>query len=47
MIVRRAVALGLPVALVSADPADTSATGDNVVNDYRKLASEIIQNVPS
>src|SRR6185503_10932812 len=47
MIVRRAVALGLPVALVSADPADTSATGDNVVNDYRKLASELIQHVPS
>ena len=47
MVVRRAVALGLPVALVSADAADVSATGDNVVNDYRKLASELIQHVPA
>ena len=41
MVVRRAVALGLPVMLVSADTAEAGATGDNVVNDYRRLASEI------
>src|SRR3954463_6931864 len=46
MIVRRAVALGLPVALVSADAADTGPGGDNVVNDYRKLAGEIVQHQP-
>lgn len=45
MIVRRAVALGLPVPLVSAD-AESGAGGDNVVQDYRKLAAEIIQNAP-
>ena len=42
MVVRRAVALGLPVALVSAD-AEGGASGDNVISDYRKLASEIVQ----
>jgi len=42
MVVRRAVALGLPVSLVSAEAAETGA-GDNVVNDYRKLAGEIVQ----
>ncbi len=45
MIVRRAVALGLPVALVSAEAADVGAGADNVVNDYRKLANEMIQQV--
>jgi chromosome partitioning protein len=45
MIVRRAVALGLPVPLVSAD-AETGAAGDNVVNDYRKLAAELVQHAP-
>jgi chromosome partitioning protein len=45
MIVRRAVALGLPVPLVSAD-AEAGAAGDNVVNDYRKLATEMIQHEP-
>jgi len=43
MVVRRAVALGLPVALVSAEAMETGAGGDNVVNDYRKLAGEIVQ----
>ena len=47
MVVRRAVALGLPVALVSADAAETGAGGDNVINDYRKLAGEIVQHVQS
>lgn len=42
MVVRRAVALGLPVALVSAD-AEGGAGGDNVIADYRKLASEMVQ----
>ena len=45
MVVRRAVALGLPVALVSAEAAETGPGGENVVNDYRKLASEIINHV--
>ena len=44
MVVRRAVALGLPVALVGVD-AEAGANGDNVVNDYRKLAGEIMQQV--
>jgi len=43
MVVRRAVALGLPVMLVSAEAAEAGASGDNVVNDYRRLASEIVQ----
>jgi hypothetical protein len=47
MIVRRAVALGLPVALVSAEGVDVGPGADNVVNDYRKLGSEIIQQNPS
>lgn len=46
MVVRRAVALGLPVALVSAD-AEAGAGGDNVINDYRKLALELIQHAPA
>ena len=46
MVVRRAVALGLPVALVSADAAEAGA-GDNVINDYRKLAGEMIQHATS
>lgn len=46
MIVRRAVALGLPVALVSAD-VDAAAGSDNVVNDYRKLALELIEHAPA
>jgi len=45
MIVRRAVALGLPVPLVSAD-AEAGAAGDNVIHDYKKLAAEIIQHAP-
>lgn len=45
MVVRRAVALGLPVALVSADAAD-AAGGDNVIADYRKLAGELINHAP-
>lgn len=46
MVVRRAVALGLPVALVSAD-AEAGAGGDNVINDYRRLASELAAHGPS
>lgn len=42
MVVRRAVALGLPVALVGAD-AESETAGDNVINDYRKLAAELVQ----
>lgn len=47
MIVRRAVALGLPVALVSAEGADVGAGSDNVINDYRKLANELILQAPA
>ena len=45
MIVRRAVALGLPVALVSSEASDAGPSGDNVITDYRKLAAEIAQHV--
>ena len=41
MIVRRAVTLGLPVTLVGQETQDT----DNVVNDYRQAASELINQV--
>jgi chromosome partitioning protein len=40
MVVRRSVALGLPVILVGSDAADAT---DSVTNDYRKLATEISQ----
>src|SRR5262245_50114764 len=45
MVVRRAVALGLPVALVSAEAIEAGPTADNVLTDYRRLASELIQHV--
>ena len=45
MVVRRAVALGLPVALVSAETSEADGGGDNVVNDYRKLARELIDHI--
>jgi chromosome partitioning protein len=41
MIVRRAVALGLPVILVTQEAAD--ATQDSVLNDFRRLAAEIVR----
>jgi len=41
MVVRRAVTLGLPVVLISQDAADP--TQDNVVNDYRRMTLEILQ----
>lgn len=44
MVVRRSVALGLPVILVGADSADST---DSVTNDYRKLATEICAHEPS
>jgi chromosome partitioning protein len=47
MVVRRAVALGLPVSLVSAEVAEAGATGDNVVADYRRVAREIIGLAPA
>lgn len=43
MVVRRAVALGLPVALVSAEATDAGPAGDNVITDYRKVAGELVQ----
>jgi chromosome partitioning protein len=43
MVVRRSVALGLPVILVGTDAADST---DSVTNDYRKLANELIQHEP-
>jgi chromosome partitioning protein len=45
MVVRRAVALGLPVVLVSAEATDAGPTGDNVITDYRRLASELVNHV--
>jgi chromosome partitioning protein len=44
MVVRRSVALGLPVILVGSDAADTT---DSVTNDYRKLATELAQHEPA
>jgi chromosome partitioning protein len=44
MVVRRSVALGLPVILVGSEAAEA---GDSVTNDYRKLATEIIQHEPA
>ena len=38
-IVRRAVALGLPVVLVGQETEEK----DNVLNDYRRLAQEILK----
>ena len=38
-IVRRAVALGLPVVLVGQETEES----DNVLNDYRRLAREIMK----
>jgi chromosome partitioning protein len=45
MVVRRAVALGLPVALVSAEATDAGPNGDNVITDYRRLAAELMSHV--
>jgi chromosome partitioning protein len=45
MVVRRAVALGLPVVLVSAEATDAGPSGDNVITDYRRLASELVAHV--
>jgi chromosome partitioning protein len=45
MVVRRAVALGLPVALVSSEATDAGPGGDNVITDYRKLAAELLHHV--
>jgi chromosome partitioning protein len=47
MIVRRAVTLGLPVILVSHEGPDAPAAGtaDNVVNDYRRLATELVRHL--
>jgi chromosome partitioning protein len=44
MVVRRSVALGLPVILVGAEVADGV---DSVTNDYRKLATELILHEPA
>jgi chromosome partitioning protein len=43
MVVRRSVALGLPVILVGSEAADVT---DSVTNDYRKLATEINEHEP-
>jgi len=42
MVVRRAVALGLPVTLLGQE-----AAGDNVVRDFENVAEEILRNPPS
>jgi chromosome partitioning protein len=44
MVVRRSVALGLPVILVGSEGGDST---DSVTNDYRKLATEIAQHEPA
>ncbi len=41
MVVRRAVALGLPVALLGQEVA-----GDNVVRDFERVAEELLRNPP-
>jgi chromosome partitioning protein len=41
MVVRRAVALGLPVNLLGQE-----AAGDNVVHDYERVAEELLRNPP-
>lgn len=41
MVVRRAVALGLPVNLLGQE-----AAGDNVVRDYERVAEELVRNPP-
>ena len=46
MVVRRAVALGMPVVLVSAEATDAGPAGDNVITDYRRLAAELVDHVP-
>jgi chromosome partitioning protein len=43
MVVRRSVALGLPVILVGSEAADIT---DSVTNDYRKLAVELNEHEP-
>jgi chromosome partitioning protein len=43
MIVRRSVTLGLPVLLVGQENQEP----DNVVNDYRQLAAELIEHAPN
>lgn len=43
MVVRRAVTLGLPVSLVGTEATES----DSVANDYRQLAAEIVEHVPS
>jgi chromosome partitioning protein len=44
MVVRRSVALGLPVVLVGSEAADVT---DSVTNDYRKLAAELNEHEPA
>jgi chromosome partitioning protein len=43
MVVRRSVALGLPVILLGSEAADVT---DSVTNDYRKLAAELNEHEP-
>jgi len=43
MVVRRAVTLGLPVNLIGQESADASQ--DNVINDYRRVAAELVRQV--
>lgn len=43
MVVRRAVTLGLPVCLVGTEATED----DSVANDYRRLATEIVEHAPA
>ncbi len=45
MVVRRAVALGLPVTLLQGD-AEGAGTDDNVVGDYQRCAAEMMEHAP-
>jgi chromosome partitioning protein len=47
MVVRRAVALGLPVMLVGEAATDGGGGTDSVITDYKKLANEIVQHGPA
>jgi chromosome partitioning protein len=40
-VVRRAVTLGLPVILLAQEAE--AANQDNVVNDYRRVATELVE----
>jgi chromosome partitioning protein len=46
MVVRRAVTLGLPVLLVGTE-SEIAQSNDNVMNDYKRVATELAAHAPS